>query len=203
VNFNDSTVSVIAMATNMVIGSPIGGGGAPNFVGIIPPSLIPFGTFSGKLQITFGSSPNTDSFDLKASFTLGSTSKGINPPSVPVPLSVGSFKTTIPAGSFKGSGTGPFTFQGTINGVALQVRIALLNTSTRQYSLQAEGSNANLTGTTNPVSVTLTIGNNSGTTSINAQSHLSPRLNCATARADGRFAAETTGGIALGGFLAP
>jgi hypothetical protein len=38
--------------------------------------------------------------------------------------------------------------------------------------LQAGASNANLTGTTNPVSVTLTIGNNSGTTSINA--HISP-----------------------------
>ena len=31
-------------------------------------------------QIAFGPSPNTDSFDLNASFTLGSASNGINPP---------------------------------------------------------------------------------------------------------------------------
>jgi hypothetical protein len=36
--------------------------------------VIPFSAFSGKLQIAFGSSPNTDSFDLIASFTLGSAS---------------------------------------------------------------------------------------------------------------------------------
>jgi hypothetical protein len=41
---------------------------------------VPFSAFSGKLQIAFGPSPNTDSFDLNASFTLGSASNGINPP---------------------------------------------------------------------------------------------------------------------------
>ena len=56
-----------------------------------------------------------------------------------------------------------------INGVALEVRIALTNTSTRQYSLQAEAKKASLTGTVNPVPVTLTIGNDGSTTSIKAQ----------------------------------
>jgi hypothetical protein len=72
-----------------------------------------------------------------------------------VTLTVGNFSTAIPDGSFKGSGAGPFTFEGVINGVALEVRIALTNTSTRQYSLQAQAKNASLTGTVNPVPVTM------------------------------------------------
>jgi uncharacterized repeat protein (TIGR03803 family) len=129
----------------------------------------PFAAFSGKLEIAFGSAPNTDSFELKASFTLGSKSKGLGLPAVPVTLSVGigTFTTTIPAGSFKGSGAGPFTFEGTINGVALQVQIALTNTGPRQYSLQAVAKNASLTGTTNPVPLSLTIGNKGSNWAVN------------------------------------
>ena len=87
-------------------------------------------------------------------------------------LTVGTFSTTIPPGSFKGSkgsAAGPFKFEGTINGVALEVKIALTNTGLRQYSLQAEASSASLTGTTNPVPVTLTIGDDTSSTSINAE----------------------------------
>jgi YVTN family beta-propeller protein len=105
--FSDN-VSVIASATNTVVGSPIPVGSEPTYVGSIPPPpFVPFSAFSGKLQITFGSSPNTDTFDLNAKFTLGSN-QGINPPAVPVTLRVGTYYTvTIPKGSFKGSLPGP------------------------------------------------------------------------------------------------
>jgi hypothetical protein len=125
-----------------------------------------FSAFSAKLEIELPLNAAGD-FLLASPFTLGPSSDGIHPPAEPVTLRIGTFATTIPPGSFKGSGVGPFTFQGVTGGVALNARIA--PTGTKQYSLQAEGRNANLTGTANPVPVTLTIGNDSGAVSVNAR----------------------------------
>ena len=82
-------------------------------------------------------------------------------------LQVGSFATTIPPGSFKGKGSGPFTFQAVIDGAALKVTIK--PTATKRFALEAEASDAKLTGTKNPVTVRVSIGNNSGTTSVKAE----------------------------------
>ena len=129
-------------------------------------TAVPFSAFSGKLSIAFGPSPNTDSFNLDASFTLGSASNGINPPTELVTLRVGTFKTTIPAVSFTGTGFGPFHFHGVIDGVRLEVGI--LPTGAKRYAFQANAHGADLTGTANPVPVTLAIGDDSGTTSVTA-----------------------------------
>lgn len=133
---------------------------------------VPFSAFSAKLEIDFGPSPNTDAFQLNSSFTLGSASDGINPLAEPVTLGVGTFATTIPPGSFQRSRFGSLTFEGTINGVALQVRIT--PTGINQYSFKAEARNASLTGTVNPVTVTLATGDDRGTTSVNADGASSP-----------------------------
>jgi hypothetical protein len=53
-----------------------------------------------------------------------------------------------------------------ISGVSLRVYIA--PTGALRYFLYAAASSASLTGTANPVPVTLTIGNDTGTASINA-----------------------------------
>jgi hypothetical protein len=98
---------------------------------------------------------------------LGSTSNGINPVKEPVTLQIGTFATTIPPGSFKGTGFGPFTFRGVIDGAALKVTIK--PTATKRFALEAEASDAKLTGTKNPVTVRVSIGNNSGTTSVKAE----------------------------------
>ena len=74
-------------------------------------------------MIDFGTTPNTDAFVLKSSFTLGSTSNGINPLAQPVSFQIGTLAVTIPPGSFTGTVTssafGPFFFTGTINGVVV------------------------------------------------------------------------------------
>jgi hypothetical protein len=95
---------------------------------------------------------------------LGSASNGINPPAEPVTLQVGTFTTTIPSLSF--TGTGSFSFQGVINGVDLTVGIS--PTGTKRYAFTAVATNASLTGTVNPVPVTLTIGADTGTVSVTA-----------------------------------
>jgi hypothetical protein len=140
----------------------------PGAIGIIPD--IPLAALSGTLSINLGKTANTDSFLLKSSFTLGSTSNGINPPAQPVTFRIGTYAVTIPPGSFTGTVTssafGPFAFTGTISGVSLHAAIA--PTGAKRFSFQAGAHNASLTGTKNPVPVTLTVGNNSGTTSVTA-----------------------------------
>jgi YVTN family beta-propeller protein len=160
------TVSVIDTATNTVVGTPIPVGSGPFVVAIVrPPACIPFLAFNAKLGIDLEHKPNKDHFELLSSFTLGSASNGINPATEAVTLQVGTFTTTIPPGSFKEIG-GIFFFRGVIGGVRLEALIA--PTSSLRYALVAAAQDANLTGTVNPVPVTLTIGDDCGTASVQA-----------------------------------
>jgi YVTN family beta-propeller protein len=165
-NKNSSSVSVIDTATNTVVAT-VGVGSGPTGVGIVPPSArVPFGAFSAELAIAFGHTPDHDAFALLSSFTLGSTSDGIDPVAEAVTLQIGTFTTTIPPGSFTKSPSGTYTFIGTINGVSLEAFI--WPTGSKRFALEAAALNANLTGTLNPVQVTLQIGEDSGTTSLTA-----------------------------------
>ena len=104
-------------------------------------------------------------------------SNGINPPAEPVTLSVGTFTVTIPPGSFRKHKhedgdeheheDGSFSFHGKIGGVRLEAVIT--RTGTLRYAFDAEARGASLTGTTNPVPVMLTIGDDCGTTSVTAE----------------------------------
>jgi hypothetical protein len=97
---------------------------------------------------------------------LSSTAPGIHPAVEPVTLQIGTFSITIPPGSFKKHEDGFFTFQGVIDGVRLEALIK--RAGTLRYAFDAEGKGANLAGTKNPVQVSLTIGGDSGTTSVTA-----------------------------------
>ena len=143
-----------------------------------PPITVPFAAFNAKVEIELGPLANDDEFKIKATFTLGAGSDGIDPLTDDVSLQIGTFSTTIPAGSFrfhpaksgKGHGHGArarWTFEGVIDGVSLEVRITDLGGG--MFEFKAEGENANLTGTVNPVQVTLTIGDDSGTTMVTAK----------------------------------
>ena len=123
---------------------------------------IPFSSFSGKLELD----AEDGSFNLNARFTLGAGGI-INPPTQPVSLMIGSYSVTIPGGSFVKHSKG-YAFEGVINGVSLEVLIKFGSTP-GSYMLLAEGEGANLKGTTNPVTVTLSIGNELGTTQMHAE----------------------------------
>jgi hypothetical protein len=116
--------------------------------------------------------PNKDSFELESHFTLSSTAPGIHPHREPVTLQIGTFTITIPPGSFKkhdGEGAGDdvfFTFRGVIDGVRIEALIK--RTGTLRYAFFAKARHADLTGTKNPVLVSLTIGGDCGTTSVKA-----------------------------------
>jgi hypothetical protein len=129
--------------------------------------IIPFAAFTAQVEITLGPRTGSDAFQERATFTLGPATNGINPPTEAVSLQIGTFSTIIPAGSFQAGPHGQFTFDGVINGVTLEVRIAPQGGNS--FIFQAEGTNADLSGTTNPVTVTLTIGDDSGTTTVTAE----------------------------------
>ena len=107
-----------------------------------------------------------DWFDTFAPFTLGADSNGISPLNQPVTIQIGTFSTTIPAGSFKLI-NGDFTFDGRINGVKLYARIRLIKG--KSYELFTYANCASLTGTSNPVRVSLVIGDDSGSTTVTAK----------------------------------
>ena len=133
---------------------------------------VPFAAFNPKVEITLGPLANDDEFEVKAPLTLGASSDGIAPLTEAVTIQVGSFSATIPAGSFTLKPATPnkpafFKFQGTINGVALEAKITPLGANS--FEFKAEGNGLNLTGTVNPVTVTLLIGNDQGSATVTAE----------------------------------
>jgi hypothetical protein len=108
---------------------------------------------------------------LNGTFTLGTSSDGIAPPTESVTLELaggtGAVTTTIPAGSFMPAGQGGFDFAGTVDGVALEAHIR--PRGSQQFTFTANGTSADLTGIANLVTVTLTIGDDSGTTTVTAE----------------------------------
>jgi YVTN family beta-propeller protein len=167
-NFNSKSVSVIATATNTVTTTVTD----PSFnfpvaFGVFIQPAIPFSSLSAELVIAGGHHP---AFALNAFFGLGAGSTGINPPAQPVTLRVGPYTATIPAGSFhqlaSGRGVTVWAASETINSVSLALDILSLGHNSYQFGAAAQP--VNLTAVPNPVPVSLSIGNNSGSTSVNA-----------------------------------
>lgn len=132
-------------------------------VGGLGPLPVSFAAFTAKVDINLASS----SFDVNSTFTLGSGGS-INPLTDPVTFQLGGYSTTIPGGSFHLTNNGKsYVFQGTINGVALQANLTPLGGNS--YSLKLEGAGAHNLPTSTPVTVVLTIGNNTGSTQVNAE----------------------------------
>ena len=155
------SVALSADGNTAIVGGPGDNSGAGAAWVFVQPTTVPFSAFTAQLTVY----PNQPGFSINSNFTLGNTSNGINPPAEPVTLQIGSFTITIPAGSFVKAGPGYFTFVGVINNVSLNVLIRL--TSGNNYIFGVIAKNVSLT-IQNPVSVTLTIGDDSGTTSVNA-----------------------------------
>lgn len=132
-----------------------------NFIGS-PPSIsgpINFSAFCAELET---SEEEHKRFELESKFMLGKNSSGINPPAEPVTLQLGTFSTTFPTGSFTKTHSGKFVFEGQINGVTWEVRIASLGNNA--FTLTARGKGVDLSTMMKPVTVTLLIGNDTGST---------------------------------------
>jgi YVTN family beta-propeller protein len=162
-NQGSGTVSVIDTSTNTVV-STVAVGNIPSAVAITP--TVPFSSFTAQLQLLTG---KLSGFSLEARFTLGQSSVGLHPLTEALTLTVGSYTVTLPAGSFQQVQVGPYSdyaYVGTINDVKLEMLILPLGGN--NYAFQAAGTPVTLTGSTEAVPVTLTIGNNTGTTTVSA-----------------------------------
>lgn len=124
-----------------------------------------FSSFTAKLDARGGAN---GAFELNATFTLAAGSSGIDPLTQAVQLQIGPYQVTIPAGSFRqlqgGAKAGGYVFTGTIGSTALAVQIVPLGSNT--YQLRAVGAPVDFSSLTNPAQITLTIGKNTGTTTV-------------------------------------
>jgi CSLREA domain-containing protein len=118
-------------------------------------SFVPFAGFGGGLTLH----PGAGLFYLSGGFKLG-PGGSIDPATEPVAFGVGDYALRLPAGSFVKNNTG-YVYQKTVNGIFLFVYIKFTGTP-GIYRLLVERKGGALP--TNPALVTLTIGNDSGST---------------------------------------
>ncbi len=106
----------------------------------------------------------SDGFEEYGWFTLGAESKGVDPLTQEVRLSVGTFAVTIPAGSFKPlsgqTSAAAFTFEGTIAGTWMDVTLSQIED--KSFELKVEGRGEPAMEIVRPEFVTLMIGSNVG-----------------------------------------
>jgi len=160
-NSGDGTVSVIATATDTVVGSPIHVGSSPEGIAIANLSSALAAFTVEDLDI------HEHKLNFDGDFTLGANSGGLDFGHQPLTLTVGSFSLMVPAGKLKQvGGQHHFTFNGTINGLRVNIDIHAEHGSSTafDYSIQVKGVDVD---TSNPVHVTLKIGHNSGTATVN------------------------------------
>ncbi len=151
-------------SSNVLWGTTRYGGTDPSYNGTVfkialPASSVPLTFTSAKLDATAGPPAG---FDLQAYFTAGSGGDPIDVDTYGLTLTVGNYTVTIPASVFKQVPKGWWVTQTTINNTSLEVRVSQPTTTT--YELQFEETGTDITSGPNPATITLSIGNNTGTT---------------------------------------
>lgn len=127
--------------------------------------VLVFDRFEAAAQIHLRPAASDDKFRVQAIFRPGSGG-AIDPTTETVDLTLGTGRWTIPPGSFTPGILGSHVFAGTIGTTQISVTIQPLWQG--KYALLVVGAGADLSGTVNPVTVVLTIGDDTGTTTTNA-----------------------------------
>lgn len=127
-----------------------------------------------KLKAASGPPPG---FGLQAFLTTAPDGSPINPIAQGVSLGIGSYAVTIEPGTFHQVPQGWWVYSGTINGIALKVRISQVSSSTSQakgnqkkqnvtgsnsYEVQVTATGVDITTSSDPATVSLTLGTNVG-----------------------------------------
>lgn len=126
-------------------------------------SSVAFAKYSASVYIA----TRLSAFAASETFTLGANSTGITPPSQAVSLTIGALTINLPAGSFvqdqpprKG-----YVYRGKVNGVNLFVDIYPTNAA-QSYGLFVLGDDYAFLGGLSSMPVAVSIGNNSGSTTV-------------------------------------
>jgi hypothetical protein len=127
---------------------------------------VPFSSFNADLAL-FTRFPS--GFVLISWFTLGTDSPGLQPLSEALTLQIASYTVTLPAGSLHrlwDAPDAPYGYEGTINGTHLA--LGLFPLGDNRYEFDAAGFPVAWINVQNPVKVSLTIGQDAGSTTVNA-----------------------------------
>ncbi len=175
-----AAVNVYDTATGALIGplSDTPGGATPSTAigaptGVCVGSVgdsgnVEFADFDGTVKITLGEGSDDDTVALNTTFTLGTDNDGFDLDTEDLTIEVmgdPGVSVTIPAGSFVVK-TNPaktfFKFDGVIDGVAIELKIDVLGGDS--FTFKGSLANVNLDDTVpaDPVTVSLTIGDDSG-----------------------------------------
>jgi hypothetical protein len=122
---------------------------------------IPFSSFSATAS---GSLVSSGSFALEGTFALGGGGEPFDRATDAIVLRFGPFSASLRAGSLHAAGPGSWTYSGTVSGSRFTLR--LTQVANRVYRVRASASPVNLKGVTNPVRLHLTLGSNSGSTTV-------------------------------------
>jgi hypothetical protein len=122
---------------------------------------IPFSSFSATAS---GSLVTSGHFTLTGTFALGGGGETFDPATDAITLKFGTFSASLRAGSLHAAGRGSWTYSGTVSGSRFTLR--LTQVANRVYEVHASASPVNLKGVTNPVKIRLTVGSNSGSTTV-------------------------------------
>jgi hypothetical protein len=132
---------------------------------VVTTPQVQFASFSSSLALIYAR--NGAQFTSNSSITLAPTAQAFNPATDVVSLRIGTATVSIPANSFRPTGTGAFAFSGVVNGVT--VNATLQPQGANAYRLVANGSPLAVGSVVNPVPVAVRIGNNTGTAAVAAQ----------------------------------
>jgi hypothetical protein len=137
----------------------------PIAIAVVPERFVEFREFNPILDIDVRSG-HSDRFNLEAEITLGDNTNGILPSKEIVTLRVGTYSVVLPAGAFKQMKreNKEFHFRGKVNGVVLDV--TLESEDANEYELMVFARGAKLGSVGNQVPVTLIIGNDRGSASM-------------------------------------
>ncbi|SFK51947.1 YncE family protein [Methylocapsa palsarum] len=165
---NANAVSVINTASNSIVGNPIPAGPGAAAIAIVAPpqSDPPFKTFRvSELDIKLSSGWRADTLELRSEFSLTSADrKGFHPELETVKLQAGPFVGVIPAKSFVRGADGFYTYDGPVEGAVntLRINAKIRPTGTLRYAFDAAAGGLEMPGITNPVQVSLEIGDYAG-----------------------------------------
>jgi len=160
-NTADNTVSVVDTASNVVV-AVIPAGNVPTDVAIVRvPASRPFAAFDVTNLVI-----DRHNIQAQAQFTPGNGSTGIDLAQQPLTLTIGTFSLTIPPGNFTPVGENHFVFHGTVNGLDVNFNLNADQGDATQFSCVVEIHGTDQTTQPNPVAVTLRVGQNTGTTSV-------------------------------------
>jgi 6-phosphogluconolactonase len=165
---SDGAVSAYSLNTTAgtltsVPSSPFVAGPNPAALAITHVSSVPFKRIDARAWID---EDRQTSFRVEGSFTLGAASSGIDPVTESVELQLGPFSVTVPAGSFTVHHKSEYKYEGRINGTDLHFTIEHLRGGDYRFSVDGRVTIANFFK--NPVTVVLTIGEDTGTISVKA-----------------------------------